>query len=170
MWAKQKGFTIVELLIVIVVIGILAAIVIVAFNGVQNRANDVAIQSDLKSISNKVQEFYITNGRMPKGTTDLTSMNLRVSKSAYGNDMLSGGSYYNLVYCWPNAAAPEVYAIVASSKSGSVFESRNGTIKKVSYTYTGGSLGICGNAGITMDLSSDRDWFYSANAWQVYAN
>lgn len=39
-WAKQKGFTIVELLIVIVVIGILAAITIVAFNGVQQRANN----------------------------------------------------------------------------------------------------------------------------------
>ena len=37
---KQTGFTIVELLIVIVVIGILAAITIVAFNGVQQRARD----------------------------------------------------------------------------------------------------------------------------------
>ena len=35
---KQRGFTIVELLIVIVVIGILAAITIVAYNGVQTRA------------------------------------------------------------------------------------------------------------------------------------
>ena len=35
MWAKQAGFTIVELLIVIVVIAILAAITIVAYNNVQ---------------------------------------------------------------------------------------------------------------------------------------
>jgi len=44
---KQSGFTIVELLIVIVVIGILAAITIVAFNGVQQRAATAAVQSDL---------------------------------------------------------------------------------------------------------------------------
>jgi prepilin-type N-terminal cleavage/methylation domain-containing protein len=44
---RQKGFTIVELLIVIVVIGILAAITIVAYNGVQQRATASATQSDL---------------------------------------------------------------------------------------------------------------------------
>lgn len=42
--ARRGGFTIVELLIVIVVIGILAAISIVAYNGIQNRSNDTVIK------------------------------------------------------------------------------------------------------------------------------
>lgn len=46
---KQTGFTIVELLIVIVVIGILAAITIVAYNGIQNRASTATMHSDLSS-------------------------------------------------------------------------------------------------------------------------
>jgi len=46
---KQTGFTIVELLIVIVVIGILAAITIVAFNGVQSKAQAARTTSDLVS-------------------------------------------------------------------------------------------------------------------------
>lgn len=51
---KAYGFTIVELLIVIVVIGILAAITIVAYNGVQKRANDAKMQSDLSELKKAV--------------------------------------------------------------------------------------------------------------------
>ena len=43
---NTQGFTIVELLIVIVVIGILAAITIIAFNGVQLRAIEASMKSD----------------------------------------------------------------------------------------------------------------------------
>jgi len=53
-WAKQTGFTIVELLIVIVVIGILAAITIVAFNGVQDKARTAAVQSDMTMAAKKI--------------------------------------------------------------------------------------------------------------------
>lgn len=46
---KQQGFTIVELLIVIVVIGILAAITIIAYNGTRSRANIALVTSELVS-------------------------------------------------------------------------------------------------------------------------
>ena len=62
---RSRGFTIVELLIVIVVIGILAAITIVAFNGVQNRANVAAIQSDLTNAAKKLQIDKVTAGVYP---------------------------------------------------------------------------------------------------------
>ncbi len=60
-----RGFTIVELLIVIVVIAILAVIVIVAYNGVINRAYYNRSQSELASIARAVQIFQTVNNRYP---------------------------------------------------------------------------------------------------------
>lgn len=68
-----KGFTIVELLIVIVVIGILAAITIVAYNGVQARANDARKASSVKSIAGLLEVFYQDNNRYPLYSTELSS-------------------------------------------------------------------------------------------------
>jgi general secretion pathway protein G len=59
------GFTIVELLIVIVVIGILAAIVIVAYTGVQGRARDSQRLSDMKTIMKALEIYKLNNGVYP---------------------------------------------------------------------------------------------------------
>ena len=62
---KHRGFTIVELLIVIVVIAILAAISIVAYNGIQVRAKASQLATDLRNISTTVQQYEIDNGSLP---------------------------------------------------------------------------------------------------------
>lgn len=64
-WARQKGFTIVELLIVIVVIAILAAITVVAYNGIQGRANVSKSQSDLRSMQKLLELYKADNGVYP---------------------------------------------------------------------------------------------------------
>jgi prepilin-type N-terminal cleavage/methylation domain-containing protein len=70
MWAKHKqtGFTIVELLIVIVVIAILAAITIVAYNGIQQRARDTKRASDANSLIKALEVYKFTNGAYPTPT------------------------------------------------------------------------------------------------------
>ena len=52
---RQTGFTIVELLIVIVVIAILAAITIVAYNGIQQRAQNTVLSSDLSNAAKQME-------------------------------------------------------------------------------------------------------------------
>lgn len=60
-----SGFTIVELLIVIVIIGILAAITIVAYNGIQDRARISSLQSTLTNIGKTAQVYQTADGSFP---------------------------------------------------------------------------------------------------------
>src|SRR5690349_8493132 len=62
---KQRGFTIVELLIVIVVIAILAAITIVAYNGIQQRARVSSVTSALSQAKKKLELYKIDNSGYP---------------------------------------------------------------------------------------------------------
>src|SRR5882757_3970226 len=63
--SNRSGFTIVELLIVIVVIGILAGLVITTFTGIQQKARNTERQTDIKAIHGQVEAYYAQNGRYP---------------------------------------------------------------------------------------------------------
>lgn len=60
-----KGFTIVELLIVIVVIGILAALVIVTYNGIQQKARDTERKTDINALHGQLEAYQAQNGKYP---------------------------------------------------------------------------------------------------------
>lgn len=94
----RQGFTIVELLIVIVVIGILAAITIVAYNGIQNRAHAATAQSDLANAKKKFLLAQIDNGAYPTTTTDLSS---------------SAGTTYELSV--NNSVSPQTFCLTATN-------------------------------------------------------
>jgi prepilin-type N-terminal cleavage/methylation domain-containing protein len=170
MWAQYKqqpGFTIVELLIVIVVIGVLASITVVAYNGVQNRAYNTAVQSDLKNLAQTFEVYNGEKGVYPVGDAQLATLGLKVTKSAYGSGFNSNA--HNLLYCRVTADGPNKFAIVASSKSGTVFtyKSETGAITTSSAWVSTSSIDICINAGINQ-VGTDRDIFYLNNTWQTY--
>lgn len=60
-----SGFTIVELLIVVVVIAILAAISVVAYTGIQQRARDTDRASDISQLQKKLEAFHVINNYYP---------------------------------------------------------------------------------------------------------
>ncbi len=109
---KDRGFTIVELLIVIVVIGILAAIVIVAYNGVQNRAKTTKAQTNASAVQKVAEAYNADNGVYP-GTIAHFAAALTV-KLPTGVAVVS--------------AATTPFGLTASNGEGSV-----------SYQYKGGS-------------------------------
>ena len=54
---KSRGFTIVELIVVIAVIGILAAISIVSYSAIQNNAKVTTLEGDLRGASSQLESF-----------------------------------------------------------------------------------------------------------------
>ena len=65
MFKNKKGFTLIELMIVIAIIGILAAIAIPQFAKYRTRAYNSAALSDLKNFRTDVEAFYADHDRYP---------------------------------------------------------------------------------------------------------
>jgi prepilin-type N-terminal cleavage/methylation domain-containing protein len=89
--APQNGFTIVELLIVIVVIGILAAITIVAYSSVQERARASSVSTALTQASRKLAVYQVDNPDIfpadknaleALGVKDTTAINYQYTRTA----------------------------------------------------------------------------------------
>ncbi|MFZ2835698.1 Type II secretion system protein G precursor [compost metagenome] len=69
---RPSGFTIVELLIVIVIIGILAAITVVAYNGIQDRAKNSKRDSDVTLYTKAIFAARVNDGKLLKDITGST--------------------------------------------------------------------------------------------------
>ena len=61
--AGQGGFTLVELLIVVVILGILAAVVVFAVGGINERGKTSACKSDRTSIETAEEAYYAVNNQ-----------------------------------------------------------------------------------------------------------
>jgi len=106
---RKSGFTIVELLIVIVVIGILAGITIVAYNGVQNRAKSAALQVDLENAQKSLHAFKVGSTASEQYPADLTVAALKASN----------GTTYQ--YTVDNTIQPADFCLTAKNETTSYF-------------------------------------------------
>lgn len=135
-----------ELLIVIGIIAILAAITLVAYKGVGDRANDSAVQGDLANAAKLLELHKAENGIYPDTgqLAAMTSPSLRVTKQAY----ITGASY-NLPYCY-NASDATRYVLAGRSTSGNAYYISNtsGGVRPLSTWYTSVTT-LCPSFGLT---------------------
>lgn len=156
-----KGFTIVELLIVVVVIAILAAITVVAYTGVQNRAHDASVQTDLKNIGTQVELYRVTNGDLPRNA-DFQNLKTPVSRASYASTITTNATF-NFVYCSPPNTTN--FVLVTKSKSGNTFRYGTPGAGAVDLGTTSSStIAICTGAGVTtVDTTANSRLILSNN-------
>jgi len=96
----EGGFTLVELLIVIVILGILAAIVVFAVGGIKDKGQTSACKADTTSISNAEEAFYASQ---PVGSyTDMAGL-------VSAGFLHANSTYYTVAA--NNTATPKTYAL-----------------------------------------------------------
>ena len=72
---QQKGFTIVEIAVVIVVIALIATITIVAFSQVQKQSRDKKREADVLAFQTALEKYYDKNGEYPTDSTSAQYLN-----------------------------------------------------------------------------------------------
>lgn len=161
----QRGFTFVELLMVITIIAVLAGVIITVFNpiGQMQKAQDVRRKSDLEAIQKSLELYYQDTGRYPPSTLDFKiSMN--------GTPVSWGGTWApylarvpadpaatkRYVYFTPASGNGQTYFLYASLDRGAqdqqACNSGNACVKAVS----GPGASACGGT-CNFGLSSPND-------------
>jgi prepilin-type N-terminal cleavage/methylation domain-containing protein len=135
---KQKGFTIVELLIVIVVIGILATLVIVTFSGIQQRGRNSQRETDLKAVQSHVAAFHAEKGYYPT-LADLQSATFR-SANMKGLDA-------------------EALRDPRQAAGGTIGATASGTQYSYVASASASSSGTCDNTAASADTNSGCDTY-----------
>ncbi len=160
---RSSGFTIVELLIVIVVIAVLARITIVAYNGLQSRAQDTALKADFNAFAKQMEYERSFNGGGNTFPTTLTSaLGIKFTRSIYGADAQGR----NLCYCVTNTG--DNYVLVGVTKSGNYFYTSPTTGLQSTPPISGwGDCALLGPAYIFTNPQFDG---YSSGAWTAWVN
>jgi type II secretion system protein G len=95
---KQGGFTLLELLIVIVIIGILALLIIPNITSAPKKARDTKRKTDITTVRKGLEEYFVNNNVYPNALTDLQTGSAPIIKTIPTDPKNGNPSYYAYTY------------------------------------------------------------------------
>lgn len=128
---KERGFTIVELLVVIVVIGILAAITIVSYTGITAKANKAAAIQNSSSVMTAADAYFAENQLYPTTTAALSAGTVKVP------------SNISVILTPPVTGTPAAITYFATSAGYCIEYWDVATTGKIIFAQAGTSSGLC---------------------------
>lgn len=160
----QKAFTVVELLIVIVIIGILAVITIVSYNGITSKAQETSVKHDMRNIAKQLEVYQIQEGRYPT-STKLQELGIKVNKQTYGVNPTGA----TIFYCVDSVGS--VFSIVARVKTSSLTQYLSSTGQISTYTGSGAAPQLCLDSGVPGTTANVTYTAFTENgAWYSWVN
>lgn len=172
---QKQGFTIVELMIVIIVIAILAAITIVAYTGVQSRAHDSAVQQDLRQLGTALEIFRSHDGQYPAanstGVARFAEEDTAVSPGSYSEGFFNpSGLPHNMAYC--RARDDSAVVLVAQSRGGNILAYADGSVYGVDGLDNLVTIAdTCRSSSALFEgldeAQFERVWIYNAGQWLI---
>ncbi|MFI5212495.1 MAG: type II secretion system protein [Candidatus Saccharimonadales bacterium] len=140
MQREHRGFTLVELMVIIVVIGILTAIISMAYNQIQKQGKDGRRQSDISVMQNELEKFYSNNGVYPPGCPALACSDPLFTNNTSSLQFNTTTTISQIRSVMP--AIPATFSDPSSLSKDTPFTLRSGTEKE--YYYFGGSINTSG--------------------------
>lgn len=167
---QRKGFTLIEILIVVAIIAILASVILVGLGPTQSLGRDARRVSDLQEVQNGLELYYNKSGAYPVPTTltwgpattattfEGLLINAGIGVTDVPDDPTSGGNY---IYAWSTGGSSYVLAALLENQNGGPWNGYTAPTIPALAGETGGTAPTCpasGSAKITIGSQSGYEY------------